>query len=456
MKFKEPKNANYTAIVVEIKTIVNLENCDNVQAAIILNNQVIVDKKVKVGDKGLFFTLENQLSKEFMKANNLYRDKTLNSDPEAKPGYFEENGRIRCQKFRKNDSEGFYIPIDSLVFTGINLDELAVGDEFDELNGIEICRKYIVKENKTPGTPGSKKDRLDINKKMVDKLVEKQFKFHEETNLLFKYPNRIKPDTIVHISFKQHGSSGISSNVLIKKHLNIGERLLKLVGVNIPDTEYGYIYSSGKPKSKLPKGILGKYINKNGDFYSDDIWKQTFEDLKDFLVPGLSIYYEIVGYTKSGAIIQSGYDYGCVPPSKDGTYKLGVNYKIAIYRVTMTGLDGTTVEYSPKQVQYWATKNGLTPVHELFYGYAKDLFKYSKLYTIPEDENDFGDAFLKVCKELYNEKNCFMCKNKVPEEGCVIRIDDLKFEAYKVKSVLFNERETKQLDKGETNIEDEG
>lgn len=205
MKFKEPKNANYTAIVVEIKTLVELENCDNVQAAIILNNQVIVDKKVNVGDKGLFFTLENQLSKEFMKANNLYRDKDLNSDPEAKPGYFDENGRIRCQKFRKNDSEGFYIPIDSINFTGVNPEELNIGDEFDELNGIEICRKYVVKNSRTPGAPGSKKDRTDMNKKMEDKLVEKQFKFHEETNLLFKYPNRIKPDTIVHISYKEHG-----------------------------------------------------------------------------------------------------------------------------------------------------------------------------------------------------------------------------------------------------------
>lgn len=253
-----------------------------------------------------------------------------------------------------------------------------------------------------------------------------------------------------------HNSSGISSNVLVKKHLNIGEKLLKLVGVNIPDTEYGYIYSSGKPKSKLPKGIVGRYLNKNGDFYQDDIWKRTFEDLKEFLTPGLSIYYEIVGYTKSGAMIQNSYDYGCVPPKEDGTYKLGINYKIAIYRVTITGIDGTTVEFSPKQVQYWATKNGLTPVHELFYGYAKDLFKLDTANEFSYTDDNFGEKFLELCKRLYNEKDCFMCSNKVPEEGCVIRIDGLKFEAYKVKSKAFSMLETKQLDKGEVNIEDEG
>ena len=48
-----------------------------------------------------------------------------------------------------------------------------------------------------------------------------------------------------------------------------------------------------------------------------------------------------------------------------------------------------------------------------------------------------------------------MCKNEVPEEGCVVRIEGLDFEAYKAKSEAFYARETKLLDKGESNIEDE-
>lgn len=42
MKIKKPINSNYAAIVVEIKSVVDLENCDNVKAAIIMGNQVIV------------------------------------------------------------------------------------------------------------------------------------------------------------------------------------------------------------------------------------------------------------------------------------------------------------------------------------------------------------------------------------------------------------------------------
>lgn len=456
MTLNSPKNSNYAAIVVELKTIVPLNNCDNVQATIILGNQVIIDKEMNVGTVGLYFPLECQLSKPFLSANNLYRkDIGLNLDPESKGGYFDENGRIRCQKFRKNDSEGFFIPINCISFTGIVPAELNLGDEFDELNGIEICRKYFPKNFRMPGEPGSKKDKNRMNIKMIDKLVEKQFKFHDETNLLFKYPKRITPDTLVHISYKEHGSSGIASNVLVKRQLKLYEKILRKFGVNIPDSEYGFIYSSGKPKSNLPKGIIGKYVNENGDFYSDDIWRETYEYLKEFLTPGLSVYYEIVGYTKSGSMIQKGYDYGCEAPYPDAPYTCGKNYKIVIYRITMTNTDGVTAEYSPKQVQYWATKNGLTPVHELYYGYAKDLFRVGKTHRVPTSDKDFGVKFLELCKELYNEKDCFMCTNKVPEEGCVVRIDGLKFEAYKVKSKRFLLHETAQLDMGELSIEDD-
>ena len=48
-----------------------------------------------------------------------------------------------------------------------------------------------------------------------------------------------------------------------------------------------------------------------------------------------------------------------------------------------------------------------------------------------------------------------MCNTKVPEEGCVVRIEGLGIETYKQKSERFYQRETALLDKGESNIEDE-
>lgn len=212
MNLKTPKNSNYAAVVVEIKTLVPLENCDNVQGAPIMGQHVIVGKDIEVGEVGLYFPLESQLTKEYLSANNLYRDKTLNSD-QTKVGYFDVNGRIRCQKFRGHDSEGLFMPINSIRFTGVNpVTDLKMADEFDELNDIEICRKYIVKDTKIQGTPGSKKDR-NMNDKMKDKMVENQFKFHQDTSILYKNTHKISADTIVHLSYKEHGC--VSSDTII-------------------------------------------------------------------------------------------------------------------------------------------------------------------------------------------------------------------------------------------------
>ena len=158
MKINKPKNENYAAVVVQIKTIVPLENCDNVHAAIILGNQVIVDKSVKVGDIGLYFPLETQLSQQYLSNNNLYRKPELNVNPENK-GYFEENGRIRCVKFRGHKSEGLFMPLRSIQFAYAYSDgDFNYGDTFDELEGTPICSKYVVKTNRTPGQPGNKKN----------------------------------------------------------------------------------------------------------------------------------------------------------------------------------------------------------------------------------------------------------------------------------------------------------
>ena len=155
------------------------------------------------------------------------------------------------------------------------------------------------------------------------------------------------------------------------------------------------------------------------------------------------MYYEIVGYLPSGRMIQKDYDYGCEP----------TKHAIYIYRITSTNVDGKVIEFSAKQVQDFCKKNGLNAVPELYYGYAKDLGKHSNLLHL--DKPWDSDKFLSLIKAKYNEKDCYMCVNTVPEEGVVVRIEGNDFEAYKAKSERFYARETEQLDKGELNIEDE-
>lgn len=456
----KPKNENYAAVIVQIIKTVPLDGCDFVQAAIIMGNQVIVSKDIQVGDVGLYFPLETQLSESYLSNNNLYRKPELNVDQTQK-GYFEENGRIRCVKFRGHKSEGLFMPLSSLSFiTKGNAGEFPIiGNCFDELNGIEICRKYVIKRTQTPGAPGSKKSKK--MKKYESKLVDNQFRFHQDTSMLYKNLHRIKPASLISITYKMHGTSGISSYVLCKRHITLREKIGAFVhniytnittlgeqGFRLVTTEYDYLYASRKV-------IKNEVLNPKGEhFYDANIWEIAHNELKEFLQKGMTFYYEIVGYLPSGAFIQKDYDYGCEP----------TKHEIYIYRITYTNIDGKVFEFSAQQVQDFCHKNGLNAVPLLYYGEAKDFVDNFQLTTAT---NTYGgtnllckantpfdpDAFLERVKLLFNEKDCCMCVNKVPEEGVVVRIEGLDFEAYKQKSNRFYERETKLLDQGIEDIE---
>jgi len=334
------------------------------------------------------------------------------------------------------------MPIESVQFAG-GL-HFNTNDTFDEINGFEICRKYVIKHIHTPGTSGSKKDKK--SKKYESKLVENQFRFHQDTSMLYKNLHRIKPATYISITYKMHGTSGISSYILCKRHISIREKIGAVIhnlytnitsfgkqSFKLTTTEYNYLYASRKV-------IKNEELNTTAEhFYDANIWEITHNELKEFLQKGMTFYYEVVGYMPSGAAIQKDYDYGCEP----------MKHAIYIYRITYTNPDGKVFEFSSQQVQDFCHKNGLNPVTQLFYGTASE-FSDERL-----TEDHWEAKFLETIKEKFNEKDCYMCNNKVPEEGVVIRIDGMDFEAYKQKSNRFYERETKLLDQGIEDIESE-
>lgn len=446
MKIKEVSNPNYVGQVVEIKNIVPLENRDKIVHTIIMGNKVITSVETKVGDIGIYFPVECELSNEYLKANNLYNKSELNSDI-TKKGYFDTNKRIRCQKFGGYPSEGLFMPLESLTVLGIDVNELSIGDVFDELNEIPICQKYIIKKRNAGGTGGTKRPRDP----KASKLIDNQFKFHTDTEQLFRNLNRIFPDSIIQNSYKLHGTSSISSYLLCKKKLSWYEKVLKKLGVNIIDTAYDYLWSSRKV-------LKNDDINPNPNhFYNVDIWGIAHEELKPYLQEGLTFYFEICGYTPQGGAIQSSklgdYDYGCNPNE----------HKNFIYRITYTNIKGKVFEFSAKQVQDFCKENGLNPVPELYYGYAKDF--YDKIIANEKGDDvklsDYNidlwrEGFLQECKNKYNEKDCYMSKSaKLPEEGCVVRIENNKIEAFKCKSFRFLKQESDDLDADKVDIESE-
>lgn len=215
-----PKNVNYCATVVELKHFVPLAGCDNVQAAFVFGNQVIVGKDAKPGDIGLYFPVEVALSDGFLRANNLYRKPEWGNVDPTKKGFFEEHGRVKCVKFRGHKSEGFYIPLTSLQYLELDLNTeylatdikyFPVGSEFDEVKGHEICRKYVPARNpgRAMSAPRARQGRVE------DRIVSKQFNYHIDTAKLDRNIHKLNPTDLISITDKWHGCLSYNTRVLL-------------------------------------------------------------------------------------------------------------------------------------------------------------------------------------------------------------------------------------------------
>jgi hypothetical protein len=321
MKIDKPENDNYTATVVQIKSITPLDNCDNVVGVPLFGFQAIVGKDTQVGDLGIVFPAEVQLSEEFASENNLFRHGEKNKNPESK-GYIEDNRRVRAVKFRGHRSDCLFMPLSSLTFTKVNLDELHEGDTFDALNGKEICRKYVVKQ---------KASRIDRNKEK-QKFVRVDKKFlpeHYDTDNYWRNQHVVPEDREIIVTQKVHGTSIRIGNTIVKRKLSFVERLLTRLGVNIKDTEYDHVYGSRK--------VIKDVNNPNQDhFYGSDIWTEEGRKLDDVVPEGFVIYGELIGWTSDGSPIQKNYTYR-VPHGTCDLY---------VYRVAFVNGQGRVVDLS--------------------------------------------------------------------------------------------------------------
>lgn len=479
-RVKKPRNINYCATVAQIKNIISLEGMDRIVHTNLFGNLVIVSKDAKIGDVGLYFPPETELSEAFITNNNLYSKKELNRD-DTKSGYIDKNGRVKAIRLGGFASPGIFMPLSSLRFAlgdgdiSENEREFLFGDyaiqkddSFDEINGIEICKKYIKRVKKTPGQGKQRQGQKKLNRK--SRLVDNQYRKHCDTAQLGKNMHKFREFDTISATYKMHGTSVVISKVLSEKKLSLWQKFLKVIGGDIITTEYSKddnLYGS----RRVVKNQFEDQTNVN--FYDEDIWKLANKKIRDYLLPGMTAYAEIVGYLPSGAFIQKPFDYGC----KEGEWKL------AIYRLTYTNTVGGVFEFSARQVQNWCKDNSLLAVHELFYGSVADLYnklvrKSPKIAKMLINGNkEVGEYFdyisinpnnphlpdhwqmnlLEMLKEEYHLPQCMMCENPVPAEGIVIRNESNNYiEPFKFKNFDFLAFETKQHDKGEDDIEERG
>ena len=286
----------------------------------------------------------------------------------------------------------------------------------------------------------------------------------EEESSSGKYDIETETHNYITSNILVHNSSAIFGNLLHKRTIK-PKWYQKLVGIKErEETYYDYICSS----RKVIKGIQ----EVDTGYYKEDIWVHALESIKDRIPKGWTVYAELVGQMPSGQWIQKDYDYGTKEQE----------YKIIPYRITVTNPDGDEVELSPEQIIEWSKKNGLVPMHSYFTGTVKDHYDYllSKHFSekaakafvdvneIKSNEGIYSEEYKEVLTEFraqylhmleaeYNEKDCPICINKVPEEGIIIRKLKYpsKFEALKLKSKRFLKHESDEQDQNIINIEDQ-
>ena len=430
---------SYYAYVVEVKELRKHTNADRLQIATFFGNDTIVDMNVHVGDKGIYFPVDGQLSERFCQVNDLVRRKDENGNQVG--GYLDpEKRNVKAVKLRGEKSDGLYLPLTCLT-DFCTISELNVGDKIDVLNGEEICRKYIPKRMYSQHGPGEgRRSRVKVN-------IAPTFYEHVETEQLAYNLGKFHPGDIVQLTLKMHGTSQRTGYLplVTEDKQNWIRKLFRLH----PHTHLEYGYINGTRRVVLtPK-------NRNHGWYEDDSWREAMgRKFEGKLLRGEVVYYEVVGFQgPEGAPIMAQvanskikdkefskkygdtttFSYGCMhtcgyEPVDDvdelGPFHLEPCCDVYVYRMTMVNEDGDVVEYSPAQIKYRCEQMGVKTVMEF------------ETFIIPTDCTDPGEYVVRKVEQYYDGPDP-IGKTHI-REGVVARIlNRNRFEVYKHKNFSF-------------------
>lgn len=438
--------SDHKAWIAKVTDVQAIPKADNVQLAIVMGERTIVSKSVKIGDVGVLFPAELQLSEAYAHENNLHRHSDLNKDKE-KTGFFDDNRRVRTQTFLKVKSEAYFAPLDSLSFTGANVGKMKVGDSFVELNGVEICRKYVNERTKQKIANGKQK--------ATKKRAVPFFKEHTETNQFKHYADTLQKGDLISIQSKKHGTSHRSAFLKEVKDLSRTKRAVnwvtrKLTGYDLyPKEEYVVLTGSRRVILKGDAATEG-FHGSNGFRF------EVTEKLKPYLSQGMTIYGEIVGYANGTPIMGTHnpegmkdkrfkrkypnpmvYEYGC----PEGTYRFHV------YRITLTTEGGDAIDFTQPQLVKWCKDRDIEHSIDLI-----DPFVYD---GTPEQLE-----WLKSKVEYLSERDGVVTEDfEDPShisEGVIVRVDrnGLQPIFYKQKSWAFRVLEGIATESGELDTED--
>lgn len=448
--------SEHVAFIVKVNKLEKHPNADRLMIATFFGNSTMVDLNVKEGDIGIYFPIDLQLSEEFCAQNNLVRRKDENGNNIG--GYLDPDKRnITAMRLRGSKSEGLYLPISCLRYIyGEAEIPLHVGDKIDILEGHEICKKYIPAVSQPRGT---QKQGNRTRKKKAP--IAPLFIEHADTEQLAYNLDAFKPGDQIEITLKMHGTSQRTGYLPMLKGYKrtLLDRLLGRDGTPIYD--WGYVTGTRRT-------VLDSF---DGGFYGSNAFREPHAKFfEGKLHKGEEVYYEVVGFTDTGATImgiadnhktkdkafikqygeKTVFSYGCEPTGKKtyygqdehGTFSIekpAPQSDFYVYRMTMTNEDGHVVEYTPDYMRYRCEQMGCKYVPLFCKAYISDNYVATVDSDLPTSivaVNGLGEAVRHLAEQFYDGPDP-VGKTHV-REGVVIRIVNRpNFTAYKHKNFSF-------------------
>ena len=329
---------SYNAIVTRIQEVKKHPNADRLALATVLGKQIITSLDAQVGDVGIYFPSDGQLSHDYCMANGLYRKNPENGLPMG--GYFEENRRVRIIKMRGEISDGFFAPLSSLNYLDFDAESLKVGSMFNFINGEQICNKYVTEETVKMRTANNKA------KTVKPSSLPTFYRVGDTANLNF-FIDTIPLNSFVVVSDKMHGTSGRTGLI---KYQPIAKKGIMARLINY------FINSFGLKEKQDYRYISGtrKTILENGAYHlKDDYRIEAHNRFVGKLHEGEIVYYEIVGYAGNNTTIQPSHDTTKFPEleeifGKEVLYTYGCKpgeHEIYVYRMGINNESGVWTEY---------------------------------------------------------------------------------------------------------------
>jgi hypothetical protein len=442
----------YNAYVTTIKNLRKHPNADRLQLGECFGNTVCVSMEYTDSQIGVYFPTDGQLSVEFAEANNLLRKK--DADGNNIGGYMDPDKRnVTSIKLRGEKSDGLFLPLSCLKSFG-DVSTLKVGDVITTFNGYEICTKYIPRRNTRTG---HQTDGNHTRKKKID--IAPLFTEHADTEQLAYNLGAFQAGDQIEITLKMHGTSQRTGYLPVFKGYkrSLWDKIMKREGTPIYD--WGYV--SGTRRTVLE--------NFDGGYYgSNEFREQHSKFFEGKLHKGEEVYYEVVGFTHTGAPIMATADnkklndkefvkqygktttfsYGCSPTGYmgygDGSYEELPKSDFYVYRMIMTNEDGDVVEYTPDFMRYRCEQMGCKCVPVLWKGFIPEDEPLEESYDCNGDWGTWktirkgtpGEWVKNIAEQYYDGPDP-IGKTHV-REGVVVRIvNKPKFCAYKHKNFAF-------------------